>query len=75
MTGLAWSVSVTPRRAAVVVNTQTQQFTSSVANVVWSVDGLAGGNSSAGTISANGLYTPPARTCAQWLPGERKSVP
>ena len=62
LTGLAWSVSVTvsPKHAAVVVNTQTQQFTCSVANVTWSVDGVAGGNASVGTISANGLYTPPA---------------
>ena len=62
LTGLAWSVSVTvsPKRAAVVVSTQTQQFTCSVANVTWSVDGVAGGNASVGTISANGLYTPPA---------------
>jgi hypothetical protein len=62
LTGLAWSntVAVSPKRAAVVVNTQTQQFTCSVANVTWSVDGVAGGNASVGTISTNGLYTPPA---------------
>ena len=62
LTGLAWSVTVTvsPKRAAVVVSTQIQQFTCSVANVIWSVDGVAGGNASVGTISANGLYTPPA---------------
>src|ERR1700736_3635856 len=60
-TGLAWSVSVTvsPKHAAGVVSTQTQQFTCSDANVTWSVDGGAGGNASVGTISANGLYTPP----------------
>src|SRR5262249_35453829 len=40
--------------------TQTQQFTSSGSSVVWSVDGLVGGNTSVGTISATGLYTPPA---------------
>jgi hypothetical protein len=61
--GSAWSVSVTvsPKRAAVVVSTQPQQFTSSVAKVAWSVDGVAGGNASVGTITATGLYTPPAR--------------
>src|ERR1700686_1651752 len=61
LTGLAWSVGITvsPKHAAVVVSTQTQQFTS-VANVTWSVDGVAGGNASVGTISASGLYTPPA---------------
>jgi hypothetical protein len=62
LTGLAWSASVTvsPKRAAVVVKTQTQQFTSSNAGVTWSVDGVAGGNAAVGTISATGLYTPPA---------------
>jgi hypothetical protein len=62
LTGLAWSTAVTvsPQRAAVVVNTQTQQFTSLVANVTWSVDGVAGGNALAGMISANGLYTAPS---------------
>ena len=62
LTGLAWGVTVTvsPKLAAVVVGTQTQQFTSSVANVIWSVDGVAGGNASVGTITATGLYTPPA---------------
>jgi len=62
LTGLAWSVGITvsPKHAAVVVSTQTQQFTSSDANVTWSVDGVAGGSASVGTISATGLYTPPA---------------
>lgn len=61
--GSGWSASVTvsPKHAAVVVSTQPQQFTSSVANVAWSVDGVAGGNASVGTITATGLYTPPAR--------------
>src|SRR5215469_7945798 len=61
ITCLAWGVTVTvsPKRAAVVVSTQTQQFTSSVANVTWSVDGVLGGNASVGTITATGLYTPP----------------
>jgi hypothetical protein len=40
------------------------QFTASVTNtsntaVTWSVNGIAGGNLSAGTISSNGLYTAP----------------
>jgi len=54
-------VSVSPRAAAVVVTTQTQQFTAWVtsnASVTWSVDGVPGGNSTVGTISASGLYTP-----------------
>jgi len=60
------SVAVSPLRAAVVATTQSQQFTATVTgnvsdlSVAWSVDGVAGGNSTVGTISANGLYTPPA---------------
>ena len=43
----------------------TQQFTATVqgttnTNVTWSVDGVAGGNNTAGTISSTGLYTAPA---------------
>jgi len=42
---------------------QTQQFTTSapIGTVLnWSVDGVAGGNSTVGTVSNGGLYTPPA---------------
>jgi uncharacterized protein (DUF1800 family) len=43
----------------------TISFTAAVANltnaaVTWQVGGIAGGNSSVGTISATGVYTPPA---------------
>jgi hypothetical protein len=58
-------VSVAPKRAAVAAISQTQQFTATVTgssntSVMWSVDGLPGGSASVGTISGNGLYTPPA---------------
>jgi len=51
---------VTPR-AAVITFTQTQQFnaTSGFGSVTWSVDGIAGGNPTVGTISTSGLYAPP----------------
>lgn len=45
---------------------QTQQFTATVTGnvkdltVTWSVDTIADGNATVGTISASGLYTPPA---------------
>jgi hypothetical protein len=60
----AVSVAVTPATASVII-TQTQQFTASVSNstnqsVSWSVNGVAGGNASVGTVSAAGLYTAPA---------------
>ncbi len=56
----AQSVTVSPKHAAVTVNTPTQQFTSSVTSPAWSVDGVVGGNATVGTISTGGLYTPPA---------------
>jgi hypothetical protein len=58
-------VNISPVRAAVVVVTQTVKFSETVTgdptnSVTWSVDGVAGGNATVGTISAGGLYTPPA---------------
>jgi hypothetical protein len=58
------TVSISPRVASLTL-TQTQQFTASISgqvssNVTWSVDSTVGGNSTSGTISAAGLYTPPA---------------
>jgi hypothetical protein len=58
------SVSVMPSAANVRAGA-TQNFTASVTgttnqNVNWSVNGVAAGNATAGTISASGLYTAPA---------------
>jgi len=59
------TVTVSPALAAVVATTQTQQFTAKVTgnvsdlSVTWSVDTIAGGNSTVGNISASGVYTPP----------------
>src|SRR5215467_126218 len=54
-------VTVSPARAAIVTVTQSQQFTASLSGATWSVDKVAGGNSTVGTISSTGLYTPPAK--------------
>lgn len=54
-----FSLSVTPR-VAVLTPRQTQQFTTSDSSVTWAVNGITGGSSSLGTISASGLYRPPA---------------
>jgi hypothetical protein len=54
------SLTVTPLSSAITVS-QSQQFTAVVSSggaVTWSVDGVAGGNSTVGTITTNGLYTP-----------------
>ncbi len=62
--GPAVSVSVSPATAQVPA-TETQQFTAAVTGtsntaVSWNVNGISGGNSTVGTISATGLYTAPA---------------
>jgi hypothetical protein len=60
------NISVSPSIAAVAATTQTQQFTTTVTgnmgntNVNWSVDGTAGGSTTAGTINSSGLYAPPS---------------
>jgi len=59
------AVSVAPSTASVSAQTGTQAFTATVTDaantaVTWQVDGITGGNSTLGTISASGLYTAPA---------------
>jgi hypothetical protein len=60
------TVTVSPKLSAVAATAQTQQFTATVTgnvtdlSVAWSVDTIAGGNATLGTISSAGLYTPPA---------------
>ena len=58
------SVTVLPTTANVFLGS-TQQFQATVigaasTNVTWSVNGVAGGGTTAGTISPSGLYTAPA---------------
>jgi len=58
------SVSISSPSTSAVVG-QTVQFTATVTGtsntaVTWSVNGVAGGNSSVGTISSTGMYTAPA---------------
>jgi hypothetical protein len=57
------AVSVSPATQTLDVN-QSQQFTATVAGstdqtVTWAVEGVAGGNSTIGTITTAGLYTAP----------------
>lgn len=60
------SVAVSPRNAALVAKTQTQQFDATVTGdpnnlgVTWDVDSIPGGDASVGTISVSGVYTPPS---------------
>src|SRR6266852_2204109 len=58
------TVTITPSSAPVVLG-NTQTFNATVTNatdtsVTWSLNGVAGGSASAGTISATGVYTAPA---------------
>jgi hypothetical protein len=58
------TVTVTPGFASA-THIQTVQYTATISgvestDVTWSVDGITGGNSTVGTISTSGLYTPPA---------------
>jgi hypothetical protein len=54
------TMSVSPKTAAI-TQWQGQQFTATVPGggaATWSVDGIAGGNSTVGIIGSSGLYTP-----------------
>src|ERR1700686_4208362 len=58
------SVSISPVRAALTTG-QSQAFTATVTGnavttVTWELDSIPGGNSSVGTVSATGVYSPPA---------------
>jgi len=60
----AQTVTITPTTATVNLDA-TRQFTKSVTgnantNVTWAVNGVTGGNTTVGTVSTSGLYTPPA---------------
>lgn len=61
----AVGVTVHPAKASLTLS-EPQQYTATVVNttnhgVVWSVDGVRGGNSTVGTISTSGLYHPPVK--------------
>ena len=63
VSGASATVTLSPRRAAVTTGvglTFTATVTGSANTAVnWSVDGVAGGSSTVGTISTGGVYSPP----------------
>jgi len=71
-------VTISPRQASVTFS-QTQQFTGfisgSQADVTWSVDQIAGGNSRVGTITTSGLYTPPQTAGSHVITAQDPSEP
>ena len=63
LTAPAITITISPTSASVIAGT-TQQFTTSVTGssntaVTWSVNGLAVGNATIGTVTSSGLYTAP----------------
>ena len=57
------TVAISPT-TPVIGSTQTQQFTATLQGFTtfnWFVDNIAGGNTTVGTISSSGLYTPPSK--------------
>jgi YD repeat-containing protein len=63
-TVLVATVNVSPVQATLVRGT-TQQFTATIigpsdTRVIWSVDGIVGGNATVGTITPDGLYNAPS---------------
>src|SRR5262249_36951147 len=60
LTGTGAGLSITPR-TVVVVSGRSSQFTTSGGSgtVTWSVDNIAGGSSTVGTITSTGVYTAP----------------
>jgi Abnormal spindle-like microcephaly-assoc'd, ASPM-SPD-2-Hydin len=63
-TGTLPTPVVVAPKATSITTTQTVQYTATIsgvqsANVTWYVDSVIGGNSTVGTISSQGLYTPP----------------
>ena len=64
ISGAPLTVTVLPQLTSLTL-TEPQQYQAYVQgttnqNVTWAVDGITGGNSTIGTISVSGLYTPPS---------------
>ena len=66
LTTPAVQLDVCPATQSIQVKAASQSFTVSVANTLntavsaWEVNGIAGGNSTVGTITSAGVYTPPS---------------
>ena len=58
-TATAFTGLVISPRTATLTFTRTQQFVAQGGAATWSVDGVNGGTASTGTVTSNGLYTPP----------------
>jgi len=73
------SLTVSPQSASLTPY-GTQQFTATVqgtnnTGVTWSVDGVAGGNNTVGTISSSGLYTAPGTLGSHTITATSSALP
>jgi chitodextrinase len=73
------TVSISPKNAGVTTS-QSQQYTATVTDpqnggVTWSVDGTNGGNSTVGTVSASGLFTPGSQVGVHTVKATSNSSP
>src|SRR5260370_6633899 len=69
------TIAISPTSATVLLGTSLQFLsneTGSTNAIVWSVNGVANGNASVGTISSTGLYTAPA---TRPIPASAVAVP
>lgn len=74
-----FAMSLSPS-SATIAPSGTQQFTATIQGltntaVTWSVDGVAGGNSSNGTISSSGLYSAPSAIGAHTIAAISVAIP
>jgi len=73
----AITVNISPRRAPLTLK-QRQQFKATVSGttgtgITWLVDGIVGGNSTVGTVSTAGLYTPPSTVGTHTVIAQKQS--
>ncbi len=74
-----FAMSLSPS-SATIAPSGTQQFTATIqgltnTGVTWAVDGVAGGNSSNGTISSSGLYSAPSAIGAHTIAAISVAIP
>jgi hypothetical protein len=74
-----FTLSVSPL-SAIIAPSGTQQFTATIQGltntaVTWSVDGVTGGNSTNGTITASGLYSAPSAIGSHTIAATSVTIP
>ena len=75
-----YTFALSPASGLLLAPSGTQQFTATLlglsnTSVAWSVDGIAGGNGTTGTVSSTGLYTAPNALGAHTVTATSAAVP